>query len=822
MTEPQRQILWQPHPGPQTEFFECSAFEVLYGGAAGGGKALDVRTPIPTPDGWSTMGDLEVGDVVFADDGSPCSVVACSEVMVGHPCFEVVFSDGTSLVADAGHLWVTSTAAERSAAHRRTSEVRARRRESRGRRGKGKRPDLSAANAARVQVHLPTPAPKPRTTAELAASLRVRSVGRTNHAISVAGPLRLPEVRLPVDPYILGVWLGDGTSRCGSVTTADEEIVRALEEAGFAPRKLSARYAWGTRRLSPLLRELGLLGDKHIPGEYLRASVPQRLALLQGLMDTDGHCDARGQCEFTTTNRQLRDGVLELVNSLGIKAVPTEGRATLRGRDVGPKWRIKFITHWPAFRLRRKSARQKVAGFRGTHNERYIVDVRRTDSVPVRCIRVSAATGCFLAGRAMVPTHNSDGILMNPLRWIHNPRFNAILFRRTFPDLEKSLIPRSHERYPWFGGRYNDNKHVWRFPSGATIWFGSLQYVTDVHAHQSAEYQYIGFDELTLFEEFQFRYMLSRVRTRVGSGLPLRVRAGTNPDVNWVRDRWEPWVRRGPDYTGPRAESGQVLWYRTNEDGSEEYVPPGTPGSLSRTFIRASRHDNPTLEAGYDDRLRQLDPVSRARLLEGDWDVTPAAGRYFKRQWAPIVDVVPERARRVRYWDRAGTEDNPKRKGKGPDWTAGVLMANAGGLWFVEDVVRFRGSPHDVLQQIRRTAEQDGRAVQIGLEQDPGQAGKDQAQATIRALAGFTVRAVPPSGSKIVRFGPFSAQAEGGNVRLKRAAWNGTYQQELEGFPEWAFDDQADATSGAFNALARAGTGRASASTDDLSTRTSY
>lgn len=543
------------------------------------------------------------------------------------------------------------------------------------------------------------------------------------------------------------------------------------------------------------------------------------MALLQGLMDTDGYCDARGQCEFTTTNPRLLDGVLELVNSLGIKAVSAEGNATLRGRRIGPKWRVKFLTDCRAFRLSRKAARQKVSGFRGTHNVRYVVAVRRTASVPVRCIRVSAETGCFLAGRAMVPTHNSDAILMAPLRWVSNPRFNAIIFRRTIPELKKSLIPRSHERYRWLGGVFNATDNVWKFPSGATIWFGGLQYPDDVFAHQSAEYQYIGFDELTSFQESQFRYLLSRGRTRAGSGIPIHIRSGSNPDVNWVRDRYAPWVRRGDDYTGPRAESGQILWYRTEDDGSERYVEPGTPGALTRTFIRATRHDNPSLEKGYEDRLRQLDPVQRARLLDGDWDAAPAAGKYFQRRWAPIIDSVPERARRVRYWDRAGTEDDPKRKGKGPDWTVGVRMAFAKGVWIVEDVLRFRGSPLDVDTQIRRTAEQDGREVAVCVEEDPGQAGKHQSATTIRHLAGFTIRAVKPTGSKIVRFGPFSAQAEAGNVRLKRGPWNTCYQQELEGFPEWPFDDQADATSGAFQELSRFGGGAAAVpSASDRST----
>jgi predicted phage terminase large subunit-like protein len=393
----------------------------------------------------------------------------------------------------------------------------------------------------------------------------------------------------------------------------------------------------------------------------------------------------------------------------------------------------------------------------------------------------------------------SEALLMAPLRWVTIPSFQAILFRRTFKELEKSLIPRSQKHYRALGGRYNENKACWHFPSGARIWFGHLQHPKDVHDHQSAEYQYVGFDELTTFEESQFRYMLSRARRTVDNPAPIRIRAGTNPDVNWVRDRFAPWVRRGPDYDGSRVPSGAILWYLTQADGTETYVPAGTPGAISRSFIRADHKDTPQLDQAYIEQLKALDPVQRARLLEGDWDALPAAGSYFKRRWVQIVDVVPHNAVRVRFWDRAGTEEKA-RKGKGPDWTVGVRMAFDGELWYVEHVERFRGSPFEVEKQIKRTAQQEPNVL-VRFPQDPGQAGKHQARASIRGLHGHDVRAVLETGSKVVRFGPFSAQAEAGNVRVKRAAWNDSYFQELEGFPTWPFDDQADASSGAFFCL---------------------
>ncbi len=195
-------------------------------------------------------------------------------------------------------------------------------------------------------------------------------------------------------------------------------------------------------------------------------------------------------------------------------------------------------------------------------------------------------------------------------------------------------------------------------------------------------------------------------------------------------------------------------------------------------------------------------PSETACPKDGNWLVKPAAGLYFKRGWITLVEASPVIARRVRYWDFAGTKHG--KRSRDPDWTVGVKIAlTARGVHFVEDVVRFRGDPAEVERQLLITAELDGRDVTVGIERDPGQAGKYQIGQFIRLLNGYCVKAFSPTVDKIKRFGPFSAQAHAGNVTLVRGAWNGPYIQELEGFPEGAHDDQVDATSGAHMALTR-------------------
>jgi len=348
------------------------------------GKALALTTEVPTPTGWRTMGDLKPGDHVFDESGTPCNIVAVSGVMVERECREVLFSDGTAVIADAQHLWRTVD-----------------------------------KNGRRYGQHRS----KVLTKNEIARKLTVR--GERNHQVPLTEPVQYAERVLPVDPYVLGAWLGDGTSTCANITTADQEILDHIAAAGYEWHKANARLAYrigGTpadRRRDPstgcytangslnsTLRAMGLLGHKHIPDEYLTSSVAQRSELLKGLMDTDGYVDKWGRCEFTTIRERLAEQVAELVASLGFRPVIAKKRATLNGVDCGPKYEVAFTPDRPVFRLRRKLTRQKTTG--RFHRFRAIAAVRPAPTVPVRCIQVDSPNGMFLVTRAFIPTHNSS------------------------------------------------------------------------------------------------------------------------------------------------------------------------------------------------------------------------------------------------------------------------------------------------------------------------------------------------------------------------------------------------------------------------------
>ncbi len=373
------------------------------------GKALALDTPIPTPTGWRTMGELEPGDVVFDESGAPTTIVAATAPMLGRPCREVIFSDGTRIVADAEHQWVTV--------------------------------DKNGRRYGRQRVEV-------RTTDQIARTIRVN--GEMNHHVPLAGPVQYPDrVDLPIEPYTLGAWLGDGTTTAAAITTADEEILEQISGDGYAVRRLAyAPYLYriggtGETRdvrtgryerngsLSSRLRDLGMRDGKYVPRPYLAAGPGQRLALLQGLMDTDGYVDdVAGRCEFTSTNEGLADSMVELAASLGFRPVKTEGLATLDGREIGPKYRVKFTPDRPVFRLARKLARQKSATAR-FHRFRAIDAVREVPSVPVRCIQVASARGVFLASRSFIPTHNSSlgrlGLLIHSTAGYVDPGWKGTL-----------------------------------------------------------------------------------------------------------------------------------------------------------------------------------------------------------------------------------------------------------------------------------------------------------------------------------------------------------------------------------------------------------
>jgi predicted phage terminase large subunit-like protein len=228
-------------------------------------------------------------------------------------------------------------------------------------------------------------------------------------------------------------------------------------------------------------------------------------------------------------------------------------------------------------------------------------------------------------------------------------------------------------------------------------------------------------------------------------------------------DPRNPKVMLPPDPRDPRTEAGALFW----------------PALFPEAVVRQLEYD--------------LGPYGAAGQLQQR--PSPEGGGLFQRGWFPVVDAVPAGAQRLRGWDTAGTEG-------GGDWTVGVKLASHQGVFYVEHVHRGQWGPGGVDREMLAIAQQDGRAVAQREEKEGGSAGKAVVQARAKLLVGFDYRGESVTGDKVTRAKPFRAQCEAGNVRLVRGDWNETYLQELEGFPMGKHDDQVDASSCAFNALA--------------------
>jgi predicted phage terminase large subunit-like protein len=352
-------------------------------------------------------------------------------------------------------------------------------------------------------------------------------------------------------------------------------------------------------------------------------------------------------------------------------------------------------------------------------------------------------------------------LLMAALQYVDVPGYSALLLRRTYADLAlpRALIDLADEWLRGTDAHWDDETHTWTFPSGATLTFGYLDSEKDKYRYQGTAFQFIGFDELTQFTETQYQYLFSRLVRPEGSTLPIRMRCTSNPGGTghaWVKQRFIKGVK---------------------ED---------------RVFVPAGLRDNPHVDqAEYIRSLDNLDHITRAQLLNGDWDIS-GEGTLFKRQWFEVVEAYPKDAKNVRYWDLASSKD------KG-DYTAGAKVAEKSGIFYLVHMHNVQESPGAVQDLIRQTAAVDGIAVQIGIEEEGGASGKIVSDHYARdVLKGFAFTPYRNTGDKVTRAKLWSSAAEHGNFKLVQGPWIESFLDQVAAFPETEHDDMVDAVSGAF------------------------
>lgn len=312
------------------------------------------------------MAEIEAGDLVFGSSGQPIQVIAISPVQIDRACFRVTFENGDSVVADAGHEWTVSSKSDRSTVTLTTAQI--------FKRGVYKK------DSSRYKRYV--------WRVQLTESLDFG----TQFAYKIA-------------PYVLGLWLGDGTASDGSFTTNDPELLEAWKDWRIIKRP-SSKFAYGTRGFRLVLKMQGLLNNKHIPSEYMNGSIEDRKALLAGLLDTDGYAD-KGVAYFYNTNKKLAYQVNELAIQLGCKTKFSSKIATLNGKDCGLVYTIGIRSSFQVFRLKRKMDNFQL------NQETYqaIHKIEPVESEPVKCLVVNAEDHLFLCGLSCIPTHNSYAAL---------------------------------------------------------------------------------------------------------------------------------------------------------------------------------------------------------------------------------------------------------------------------------------------------------------------------------------------------------------------------------------------------------------------------
>ncbi len=390
---------------------------------------------------------------------------------------------------------------------------------------------------------------------------------------------------------------------------------------------------------------------------------------------------------------------------------------------------------------------------------------------------------CVGAGKSLC-------LLVDAAKYVEKyPTFNALLLRRTYPELEASLIKESQKLYTGqLGGTYNKTQHLWTFRNGARIQFGSLDDDNRITNYRGIDWTYLGFDELTTFK--WEHYQTLSIWLRSSKEVPLRVRATSNAgglSHQEVFDYWKNWLNPEHKY---HLKSNQIAKI----------------GGKTRSCIMAYMGDNPSINPEtYKKQFVGKPKHIVQQLLNNDWRAVPGLAEYFKREHIEIITDSGRIVKRCRSYDLAGSES------KTADYTASILLGiDYSGKVVVEDVYRARLSTDKVERLIMDNAIRDGREVKIVLPLEPAAAGKAWADKLSKILHGYHFVFIPQNratGGKITRAKPISAQSLQGNMKVVNNDYTTVFLDELEAFTDddklYSNDDMVDALSQGYNELSK-------------------
>lgn len=768
-----------PQKGAQTKFLSTRADIAVYGGSAGSGKALNCSTKIPTLRGVKLMSDIVKGDKIYTIDSQYTTVKKVHDLGIIDNSYSIYLDTGYLCDADGDHLWCVDVNDQCDLIL--------------------KTDDLARLLSDGSEIRL-----------SLQYNIFNKYKNNGGNIKDISGNVVSCKLLYKFECFYLGfacvlLFVMNGVNN-------DDKIFIKINKSDYIEIKnkfgLNHHYCDETNSVvidESLFYNKEPQYDSFIKELQIKIHALKKIdrqQMLNGVMDFIFDVDDNGMSYAEFNDYDIANVIVLLASSLGYKCYTDYD-------FLKSVYKLSMYCDMHSIKRKRRKCNGKQEHYY------FIKSIRRSCEGRYRCIEVDHPSRLFLITEHFVPTHNSYALLLEATRHINNPDFGAVIFRREQKQIvsEGGLRDTALMIYPQLGGIYRSAPTpTFIFPSGAKITFAHLNQENEVLSWQGSQIPMIGFDELTHYSAFQFNYMLSRSRSTCG--VRPYIRCTTNPDSDsWVAEFLSWWIDQDTGY--PIQERSGVIRYfvRINDfmvwgNSIEELVQQhgcdyNDPKSV--TFVSAKITDNPILmnkDPGYLSNLKALSKVERARLLDGNWKVKAAAGMYFPRESAKIIDWVPndnEIIKWVMSWDLAASESV---EGKNPDWTIGLKVGrNIEGKIVVADMVRVRRKAADVRAIIKNHAVKNGRDTWVVIPQDPGQAGLDQIESYRSMLHGYTIISRYITKNKVVMAEPCAAEWQNGNILLVRGSWNEVMIGELECFPDGVHDDIVDALSAAVRNL---------------------
>ena len=703
------------------------------------GKALEISTPVLTTNGWKNHGDLIVGDYVYGQDGKAKKVLEVQTPYLHHSMV-VRLDTGEEIICAREHEWIIEVDAGVKIKHKSIG----------------------------------------RQTKTIETQNIFKGYNQKAPAIKVANPLQNEDKELPIPPYVLGIWLGDGTSASSELTTGMQDCEH-FEQYGSS--KLRKNGTCKTIRLDylsiPLLRKMNLYKNKHIPVEYLTASYDQRLELFKGMMDTDGCVNVnRGMCEYCGINKQLCEDFNVLCRSLGFKAIVKEYDAKLYSRFISKKYRSTFVPDkgQEVFGLNRKQERinQKTTKDRNDKKLYFIRAVDECEDQMVSCITVEG--GLYLVGKGLIPTHNSMSITETLPSWYVGKNPDAKVIMISYNDeFATKFCRRNRDKVETYGKRIfnggigskaSANEFELKAGAGVVISRGALSGVTGNGAN------------LMIIDD------------------PIKTREEAESE-NHRNKIWDEWLNSWQTRLAPNAKVILIMTRWHLDDLAGRILKSGNSVReinfpveciTERDILGRTYGDALFPEIGRDNKWL-ADFKKGFTTSEGNraWTAlymgrpTNEEGGIFKRHWFKYYDVLP----RIMFLT-VSVDANFKDKETSDPVAIQVWGKSGVDHYLIERVNRIMGFVDTLVEMDRILTTYSKYNVCYVEDKANGSAIIEMLRRRYRAIV-----AIEPEGGKVARAYAVSPMFESGNIYIKKE--HKDFENELCDFPYGKHDDDVDA-----------------------------